>query len=788
APLLAAGAPAASEAIAPAPPAAATRAPRAPAGAIAGSPIHTRQVGTALVRFWVVFEQRTGRDRFEYHFAASVQNTGGSLLRGALMVSSASAATRVVDACATFGTTPPGTTRDADGRFVVAHERGGAFDPAQLALAIDATPDAALCQDPGRVTLRRLNRAEYDNTVRDLLGTSQRPARNFPADDFGYGFDTIADVLALSPLLFEKAESAARSLVEEALRIYPAPAAARVQGETGTAPCGAASGNAWLLWSECELSVDVVAPAPGSYDVRVRAWHTQAGAEPARMQVRAGAVPYGPEIDVPATSANPGVYVQRMTLPEGGTTVKVAFTNDFYEPPDDRNLYVDWVELYGPIDPPPTSPQIAALRALCDPQVAGRTPCTRTLLQSFVRRAWRRPPATDEVEALVAVANDAAARGADFDRALGVALRAVLASPHFLFRVERDPHPRSAEVHPLSSHELAARLSYFLWSSMPDAELDALADSGAILAPATLAAQVSRMARDPKARGFVDGYAGQWLGTRALDDVNPDYALFPAWDDELKEAMRAETHLFLQEFLTTNADFLSFFDADFTYLNDRLAQHYGLPLPGSATPVRVALPAHGQRGGIFTHGSVLTTLSQPRRTSVVKRGKWALDQILCIDIDPPPAGVEGMLDEPGATGSLRERLAAHRANPECASCHDYLDPIGLGLEHYDAIGAWRTLDEGVAVDATGSFPDGRSFDGAREMAAIVKADLNTPRCLAERMAIYALGRGLGADDEPHLDAITAAFQANGRTLESLVAAIVQSEPFRMRRGDPEDAP
>jgi hypothetical protein len=322
---------------------------------------------------------------------------------------------------------------------------------------------------------------------------------------------------------------------------------------------------------------------------------------------------------------------------------------------------------------------------------------------------------------------------------------------------------------------------------MPDATLDALADAGQLGAPATLAAQVHRMAQDPKARSFVESYAGQWLGTRGLDDVNPDYAYFPAWDDALKQAMRNETHLLLLELLRSDVDLLRLFDADFTYLNDRLAQHYGLPQPGTSAMTRVALGAHPQRGGIFTHGSVLTANSQPRRTSPVKRGKWALDQLLCIDIQPPPAGVEGMLDDPGATGTLRERLAAHRANPECAACHDYLDPIGLGLEHYDAIGAWRTSDEGQPIDATGQFPDGRSFDGAREMAALVKADPSTPRCLAERLLIYALGRGLGPADEAPLDAITAAFEANGRSFEDLLVAIVQSDAFRMRRGEPSEA-
>jgi hypothetical protein len=777
---------------APTPPSSAPHAaatPQAPAAGVALSPIHTRTVGSATIRFWVVQIERTGRDRFEYHFHATVQNGGGSLLRGAVMVSSSLATTRVVDSCATFGTTPPGTTRDVDGPFVIAQERDAAFDPSALAFSIDATPDPALCDDPGRVTMRRLNRAEYDNTVRDLLGTSQKPGADFPADDFGYGFDTIGDVLAISPLLFEKAENAATALVEEALRIYPAASAQRVQGESGDGECGAANGNSWNLWSACTLSIDLPVPVPAEYDIRVRAWADQAGPDPARMQLHVGAIPIGGLIDVPVTSANPQIYTVRTTLAAGTNTVGVDFTNDYYEPPADRNLYVDYVELYGPVNAPPTAPQITALRALCNPAVDGRIPCTREMLESFTRRAWRRPPTAAEIDALVDLADDASVGGASFDEALGVAMRAVLTSPHFLFKVERDPHGRSAEAHLLSPHELATRLSYFLWSSMPDATLDQLADANQLTA--ALPAQVHRMVQDPKARDFVASYAGQWLGTRALDDVNPDSAYFPSWDDALKDAMRQETELFLLDLLRNDVDFFTFFDANYTFANDRLAQHYGLPLPGSATPVRVTLPTGSQRGGIFTQGSILTTNSQPRRTSVVKRGKWALDQLLCIAIDPPPANVPmGALDAPGATGTLRERLAAHRANPQCASCHDYLDPIGLGLENYDGIGAWRTTEAGVPIDATGQFPDGRSFDGARQMAALVKADPNTPHCLVERLFIYALGRGLTPDDDAQLDAITAAFQANGRSFEDLILAIVQSEPFRMRRGEPsaEEAP
>ncbi len=758
----------------------------APSAAVTGSPTFTRTVGKATIRFWSISEERTGRERFEYEFHVTVQNGGTGLLRGAVMVTSSSAASHVAISCAPFGTTPPGTTRDADAPFVIAQDRDALFDPTKLAFSIDATPDPTLCQDPGRVTLRRLNRTEYDNTVRDLLGTSAHPALDFPADDSDYGFDTIGEVLALSPLLFEKAERAARTLVEEALRIYPPAAAQRQEAEADTAndECGGVSGSFWGLWSACGLSVTVNVAVSASYEIRVRAYQTPAGNEPARMQILDGALPVGGEIEVPAIESAPGIYTAQMVLNAGAHTLRVAYTNDYEVAPADRNLYIDYVELYGPVDVVAPTPQIAALRALCDPAIDGNRSCLRERLQSFVRRAWRRPPTTTEIETLVALAESASLGGNDFEASLGGAMEAAMTSPHFLFHVERDLEPRSAEIHPISDYELATRLSYFLWASMPDATLDELADAGTLDVPATLAAQVHRMVLDPKARGFVESFAGQWLGTRKLDDVSPDPTFFPGWDDELKEAMRDETHLVFQEFLQTQTDFLGFFDAKFTYLNDRLARHYGLPEPGSSTPVRVTLAQDGQRGGIFTHGSILASNSQSRRTSPVKRGKWALDEFLCIEIHPPPAGVVGTLDTPGATDTLRERLAAHRAKPECASCHDYLDPIGLGLENYDAIGAFRTLDQGLPIDASGAFPDGRSFTGVASMAALVKADPNTPHCVAERMLTYALGRGLDAGDDAQLDSITAAFQTNERSLERLIIAIVQSEPFRKRHGEP----
>jgi hypothetical protein len=761
------------------------------AGGGISTAVHSRLVGNATVRFWLTRVDRTGRGRHEYTFAVSVQNRGAGILSGAVLVSSGVPASRVVDSCAPFGVTPAGLTRAADDPFVIAQDRAVAFDPARLSFTLAPMADPALCADPGRVTLRRLTRSEYDNTVRDLLGTTQRPGRDFPADDYGYGFDNIGDVLSLSPLLLEKAELAAAKVVEDALRVYPeSPIATRYEAEAGQAECGGGPYNGfWNLWSSCGITHQVPVDLPGRYELRVRAYEQHAGNDYARMQLRVNGSAAGPELLVSATSSAPAIYTREVTLQPGIHAVKVEFTNDYYEPPADRNLHVDWIELRGPLDAPPPSAQVQALRALCTPATHGVASCHRQMLAAFARRAWRRPLAAGELEWLARLADDAVAAGAGFDEALGVAMRAALVSPHFLFKVERDPHPNSAEKHWLSDHELATRLSYLVWASLPDDALLAAADAGQLRQPGWIAAHVERMILDPRIAGFVNGFGGQWLGTRGLEDVNPDYAFFPSWDADLQQSMAAETLLFFLSFVQNPRSFLDFFDADYSFVNDRLAQHYGLPPPGSATPVHYPLSPSVQRGGIFTHGSVLTVTSQPRRTSPVKRGKWALDQLLCIDIPPPPAGVEGMLDQPGGpTGTLRERLAQHRANPECAACHDYLDPIGLGLENFDAIGAWRTHDAGEVVDASGRFPDGRSFSGPRQMAALVKADPSTPRCIAERLLVYALGRGLGPRDAVHLDAITAQWAAGGYEFRRLLVAVAQSEPFRMRRGEPGGAP
>ncbi|MDH3685065.1 MAG: DUF1592 domain-containing protein [Myxococcales bacterium] len=639
--------------------------------------------------------------------------------------------------------------------------------------------------DPGQKTLHRLNRAEYDNTVRDLLGDLSAPAESFPADDFGDGFDNIADVLSVSPLLVEKWEAAAESLSATALAPLDA-TAARYEAETADASVGGAvnGGTAWNLWSDGTLRFAVEPEYPGSYEFAVRTYGQRAGNDLPQMRIALD----GETLAVVDVAAEAPTFEEVRTsafLDAGPHDLVVEFTNDFFDPPNDRNLIIDWLELRGP-NSSQARRDFRQLLDVCDPASAGLRPCANEVLGAIASLAWRRPVASDELTRYVDLVELADSEGESFSDGITLATRALLLSPHFVFRVERDDDPSSVEAHDLSPHELATRLSYFLWSSAPDAELRALADSGEILDPETIRTQVTRMVQDPKARAFVENFGGQWLQTRALEDVNPDYAVYPEWDDALKDAMRDETHAFLHEFLVTDAQLLGMFDADFTYLNDRLAAHYGLPAPGSASVVRVPLDSE-ERGGIFTHGSLLTVTSQPRRTSPVKRGKWTLDQILCDAPPPPPPGVEGLLDtNPIEGATLRERMELHRADKICSTCHARMDPIGFGLENFNGVGAWRTTDEDQPIDASGVLPDGRTFTGPSELAAILRSDDRTALCVTERFMTYALGRGIEDADACDIESIATRFVLEGGSMESMLSAIATSDAFRQRRGGPEE--
>jgi hypothetical protein len=638
-------------------------------------------------------------------------------------------------------------------------------------------------KDVNRPTLHRLNRTEYNNTVRDLLGTKLQPALEFPADDVGFGFDNNADVLTVSPLWFELVDRASETLVEEVMhQSNVQPKSELFEGESLTSEVGQATADAWLLWTEGELPVSVNFASSGTYRISVRMWGQQAGPDAVKAEIRVGAKVIG-SYDIASTVDNPQTIDVEVEVSQGNQVVSVSFLNDFYDADtkQDRNLMVDWIKVEGPLGVSAGSNPLRDRIVTCDP-VANGTTCQRTILEQFAKKAWRRPVSSQEVDRLQAFVTLAEKEGDDVNEGLKLALRSILDSPHFLYRVEIDENPSSTEPHVLSQYEIASRLSYFLWSSMPDEALFTAAEQEKLYDPKELRSQVHRMLADKKAEAFVENFVGQWLFTRALSDHEPDTIVYPTFDQQLRKDMQNETLTFVKDLIFNNQDFRLLLTADYSFLNQRLAEHYGVQ--GVQGEELVKTPLSGtKRQGLLTQGSVLTVTSYPRRTSIVKRGKWVLTQLLCNPPADPPPNVEAITDKATATGSLREIMEAHRADPVCASCHKVMDPLGFGLENYDGVGKWRTEENGFSLDSRGELPDKTQFEGALELSEILSNDARFPRCVAQHTLTYALGRGPGAGDQAYLDEITKHFAERGYMFGDLVTAIVTSEPFLMRRGE-----
>jgi hypothetical protein len=517
--------------------------------------------------------------------------------------------------------------------------------------------------DPGRVTIRRLNRAEYNNTIRDLVGVNFQPAGDFPADDAGYGFDNIGDVLSLSPVLLEKYLAAAEKVLTAA---YPP------------------------VWERSEG--------------------------------------------------------------KGGKSSKAR-----------------------------ASSQTDVERA-------------REVIETFGRRAFRRPVTKEEMDRYLQLFREAASDGESFEKSVKVVLEAILISPHFLFRGELQPEPGNPKrIQAIDDYALASRLSYFLWSSMPDDELFALAERGMLRR--NVEKQVKRMLKDPKANAFVENFTGQWLQLRNLTLASPDHKEFPYFDEPLRTAMKRETELLFETILREDRSVLEFISADYTFLNEKLAQLYGIDgvegeqfrrVSLSSSAKRDTSPAVSQRGGLLTQASILTLTSNPTRTSPVKRGKWVLENILGAPPPPPPPNVP-KLDEGKAavTGTLRHRMEEHRDNPACSSCHARMDPIGFGFENYNGIGAWRDLEGDAVIDPSGELFSGESFQGPAELKAILLNQKRTEfvRCLTEKMLTYALGRGLEYYDKCAVDKISGQLAKEQYKFSALILGVAKSAPFKMRRGE-----
>ena len=651
--------------------------------------------------------------------------------------------------------------------------------------------------DPGRVTLRRLNREEYNNTVRDLVGVDFRPADDFPADDVGYGFDSIGDVLTLPPLLLEKYLAAAEGIARRAIVAdEPATGPVRITKGDQFAPAdkdapGYLDGDSggWVFATNAVAPVRDPFPRRGAYRIRVRAFEQPAGAEPARIEVRVdGNVVAG--FDVKAQANAPGVYEAEVRRDGPGGRLEVAFVNDAWFPdapnPDrrDRNLGLVAVEVEGPLvgrgfDLPASHTRIIFPDLKTTPPQAA----IRPIVERFASRAFRRPANSAEVERLAKLVEGVMAEGDSLEQGVRLAVQAVLVSPHFLFRVELDDRPDAPRD--LTDLELASRLSYFLWSSMPDDTLRDRASRGELHDPAVLRSEVARMLLDPKSSAMIENFSGQWLQTRTLKLVSPSLGRGTRFDEPLRAAMKREPELFFEAVVREDRSILDFLDADYTFVNERLAKHYGIDGVEGPEFRRVSL-ADGKRGGVVTMASVLTVTSNPTRTSPVKRGKWILEEILGTPPPPPPPGISDLPDEKKGmlAGTVRQRMEKHRADPNCASCHARMDPMGFSLDNFNAIGAWRDDERGTPIDASGVLPNGQTFNGPKELKAIlVGKKRQFAICLTEKMMTYALGRGLNSKDRCVVEAVADDVLKDDGRMSTLISGVVLSDPFRKRGGE-----
>ena len=657
---------------------------------------------------------------------------------------------------------------------------------------------AAENPNPGMPPAHRLNRTEYANAVRDILALEIDAAKLLPADEAGFGFDNIADTLSFSPLLLERYLGAARRIS----RLAVGDPSMRPEVVTYTTsrlevpderlseeqPFGSVGG----------LAVRHYFPLDGEYSMRIELQRSRA-AEPRRLDLRLDGVrlqrfelakaPEGPlEVSFRATAGRHTVAVSFL-----GRTAAAEGTGPSRLPPGDisstaggHELGVRALHVAGPhaIDGRGDTPSRRRI-FVCRPQSEGEErACAETILRRLARRAYRRP-VTDEDTRVLLDFYDAGREGGDFDRGVQRAVERILVDPEFLFRVERDPQGvLPGSVYELADLELASRLSFFLWSSIPDDELLEVAEAGRLRQPEVLRGQVRRMLADARAESLIRNFAAQWLFLRNLRALGPDVNLFPEFDDNLRDAFQRETELFLLSQLREDRTVLDLLTADYTFVNGRLARHYGWSGIQGSRFRRVQYESDA-RAGLLGHGSVLAVTSYAHRTSPVLRGKWLLENILGEPPPPPPPNVPE-LEATGAgavAASVRERLEQHRADPACATCHDRIDPLGFALENFDALGKWRSVDEGGSpIDASSVLIDGTRLDGPAELRDVLLARQSEfLATFTRKLMTYALGRGIEHYDLPAVRAILREAEPEGYTWSSVILGIVESPPFRTRR-------
>lgn len=677
--------------------------------------------------------------------------------------------------------------------------------------------------DPGRATLRRLNRAEYTNAIRDLLALDIDLAESLPTDDSGYGFDNIADVLSVSSTLMDRYFAIAGEVSRLAVGVAPEKPTVTTYEITKDGSILNQGIPAWNERSSDELPFDsrgggvfkYYAPHSGVYEIS-GFLNANTNNEIDRLEVNRHALrlqlPAGPHsigmsfrrdvglderVQVPRNNIDivplPVDPPKQLTLDfvvdghrVGSTQVPSYYLSPRYA---QRNFLRDvlQIDIIGPLKVDGRGSTLARKRIFrCHPDESTLLPrdCAREVLAPLARHAWRRPVGEEDLTSLLDLF-DEASRNAKFEQGIAVALQALLVSPRFLFVIENDsPDLVPGSVRRLTDIEFASRLSLFIWSSLPDAELLALAESNELRQPEILEGQITRMLADRRADALTDNFAGQWLYLRNLEHHRPDVIEYPNFDARLRSAMREETERFFARIVTENRSILDFINADYTFLNERLAEHYGIEGVSGPGLRRVALNASSGRGGLLGQGSLLTVTSYGNHTSPVRRGKWILDSLLAAPPPPPPPNVAALVQESrdGRALNAREQMAMHREDPACAACHVKMDPLGMALEQFDAVGAFRLRDAGQLIDASSTFPGGHNFTGLSGLRDILldRRDQFT-RAFVEQMMTYALGRGIEAQDGPELRSVAKAAADNDYQMHTIIHGIVNSFPFNNRR-------
>ena len=684
---------------------------------------------------------------------------------------------------------------------------------------------AAARLNPGRTEpLHRLNRAEYQNVVRDLVALEVDVTSLLPSDDASYGFDNMASVLQVNQSLMESYLSAARVISRAAIgsavptptaEEFPVPVDFPQDQHVAGLPFGTRGGTLirhnFPLDAQYVIKVDLACGPPvgdplGKCDagagfadlhqleITVDGERVELFTLEPRNEIKADAV-WQVRIPVKAGPREIGVAFLKLPSVDEVDGLRPRFMKPYYQNNNGLSrlqaIYqpaVAGVTITGPIDGTGATDTPSRHRIfVCRPtNAAQETGCAKTIVSTLARRAYRRPVTDADLQGLFTFYNAGRSEGG-FEAGIERALRALLVSPEFLFRAESDPAGIAPNTnYRLSDLELASRLSFFLWSSIPDDELLDVAQRGRLKEPAVFERQVRRMVADPRSEALVSNFLGQWLQLRNLERKRPAEALFPNFDGSLRQAFRRETELLFQDLLRQDRPILELLTANYTFVNERLALHYGIPNVRGSHFRRVTFGADNQRRGLLGHGSVLLVTSHAIRTSPVLRGKWILQNILGVQPPAPPAVVPPFNEAQGGakTGlSVRDRMIEHRRNPVCAACHAMIDPAGFALENFDAVGRWRTHDEFYnPIEPSGALPDGTEFDGLTQFReALVSRPERFVTTITERLLTYALGRGLEYYDAPAVRRIMREAAGENYRLSALILGIAKSPPFQMRR-------